>query len=84
MIEAGAETIKRQAEHICVICPFTAFGNVQQALEAMSLNIEHATLRYVPKTFVALQKDAMQHVMKLVDTLEDHDDVQQVFHNMKV
>ena len=50
----------------------------------MSLNIEHATLRYVPKTFVALQKDAMQHVMKLVDTLEDHDDVQQVFHNMKV
>lgn len=82
MIEAGAETIEKQAEHVCITCPFAAFGKVQQALEAMSFSIENATLRYVPTTSVYLQQDAANSVMKLIDALEDHDDVQQVFHNM--
>jgi transcriptional/translational regulatory protein YebC/TACO1 len=43
-----------------------------------------AALQYVPNTSVILNRDAAAKVTKLIEALEDHDDVQRVFHNMTV
>jgi transcriptional/translational regulatory protein YebC/TACO1 len=50
----------------------------------MQIAIDDATLQHIPNTSVTLNGDAAAKVTKLIDALEDHDDVQRVFHNMTV
>ena len=82
MIEAGATTIEPEDEYLYVACPLEAFGQVQKALEVLQLPIEEAALRYIPHAAVTLADDAATKVMKLIEALEDLDDVQNVFYNM--
>ncbi|MHA7877836.1 MAG: YebC/PmpR family DNA-binding transcriptional regulator [Bacteroidota bacterium] len=84
MIEAGAEAIKTEAGYLYITCPLEAFGHVQQGLEAMQTDIDNAELQYIPNTSVSLHEDAASQVFKLIEALEDHDDVQSVFHNMTI
>jgi YebC/PmpR family DNA-binding regulatory protein len=82
MIEAGAEAIEREADLFSITCPLETFGQVQQKLETLKIIIDDAALQYIPSTSVVLSKHAEAEVMKLIDALEDHDDVQRVFQNM--
>jgi YebC/PmpR family DNA-binding regulatory protein len=84
MIEAGAADIESAADYLCITCPLETFGQVQQKLEILKIAIDGAALQHVPKTSVALNKHAEAEVMKLIDALEDHNDVQRVFQNMAV
>ncbi len=82
MIEAGAEAIEPEEDYFFITCPLETFGQVQQRLETLQITIEDTALQYIPNTSVALNKHAEAEVMKLIDALEDHDDVQRVFQNM--
>lgn len=82
MIEAGATTIDAEADYLHITCPLEAFGSIQKELEKLMLPIEEAALQYIPKTLIPLAEDASGIVIKLIESLEDHDDVQRVFHNM--
>ena len=82
MIEAGADAIEDSEGYLHITCPLATFGHVQQNLETMQVNINNSELQYVPKTSVTLQKDTAANVIRLIGTLENHDDVQRVFHNM--
>ena len=84
MIEAGAEAIEPEAGYLYITCPLETCGHVQQGLESIQIASDEAALQYVPHTSVVLDKDAETSVIKLIDALEDHDDVQRVFHNMAV
>ena len=84
MIEAGATAIEPEAGYFYITCPLEAFGHVQKALETLQLAIDDAALHYTPNTSVTLDDNATAKVMKLIEALEDHDDVQRVFHNMAV
>ncbi len=82
MIEACATAIKSEIEFLHITCPLEAFGQVQKVLETLLLPIEEATLQYIPRTSVVLANDAASRVIKLIEALEDDDDVQRVSHNM--
>lgn len=82
MIEAGATAIEPEEEDFYITCPLETFGTAQKALEALQVPIEEAALQYTPHTQVTLEQEAMTKVMKLIEVLEDNDDVQRVFHNM--
>jgi YebC/PmpR family DNA-binding regulatory protein len=84
MIEAGAADIESAADCLRIICPLETFGQVQQKLETLEIAIESAALQYIPNTSVALNKHAVAEVIRLIDALEDHEDVQRVFQNMAV
>jgi len=84
MIEAGAEAIESDQELFYVTCPLETFGQVQQHLEAMPIVLDNALLQYIPNTSVMLSRDTASQVVKLLEALEDHDDVQNVAHNMIV
>lgn len=84
MIEAGATAIEPEAGYFYITCPLEAFGHVQKALETLQLTIDNAALQYIPNTSVPLADDATAKVMKLIEALEEHDDVQRVFHNLAV
>ena len=82
MIEAGADTIEPEGGFFYITCPLDAFGEVQKSLEAMHVPMEEAALQYIPNTTVPLAGEDVEKVLKLIDVLEENDDVQRVFHNL--
>ena len=60
------------------------FGALQKKMEELKLEVENAELQRIPKTTVTLDSEALKKVMKLIDVLEDDDDVQKVYHNIEL
>ena len=81
-LEAGAEDVEVGDEFSTVFAGPTEFIEVKQALEAAGAKIESAETGYVPQNTVAVEdKDAAAKLLKLIDLLEDNDDVQNVYAN---
>jgi YebC/PmpR family DNA-binding regulatory protein len=62
---------------------FNDFGNLQKALEEKHITPISSEIEWIPTTTVDLPEDQAQDVLKLVDRLEQDEDVQKVFHNLK-
>jgi YebC/PmpR family DNA-binding regulatory protein len=69
-------------EVLVLRCAFTDFGNLQSALDAKGIHPISAELEWIPTTTVSLSEEQAEDVFKLVDKLEQDEDVQKVFHNM--
>jgi len=82
-IEAGAEDVESGEDGHWVYCADTDLGAVSAALEAELGESETAKLVWKPQTTTELDLDGMQKLMKLIDTLEDDDDVQRVTANFE-
>jgi YebC/PmpR family DNA-binding regulatory protein len=61
---------------------FNDFGKLQAAIEARGIAVQSAESEYVPQNLIALLEDKATEVLKLVDALEQDEDVQRVFHNL--
>ena len=61
---------------------FTDFGNMQKALEDKGITPISAEVEWVPSTTVHLTDEQAEDVSKLIERLEQDEDVQKVFHNM--
>lgn len=87
LIDAGLEEMGEgtgeNGETVLVLrTGFADFGNMQKALEEKGLHPISAEVEWIPSTTVQLPEDQAQEVLKLVDRLEQDDDVQKVFHNL--
>lgn len=84
LIDFGLLEIGEDEENnIVVRTPMEEFGNMQSALEDMGIEVINSELTWDPTTWVALPEDQEEEVLTLVDNLEQDDDVQRVFHNLK-
>ena len=88
LIDFGLEELGEGAgengEDVLVIrCAFNDFGNMQRALEERHITPISAELEWIPVSTVELPEDQAQDVMKLVDHLEQDEDVQKVFYNLR-
>ena len=84
LIDYGLEEIGEDSDgNIIVRTAFNEFGNMSKALEEKGIEIITAELTRIPTTTVELNEDQSNEVLKLVDTLEQDDDVQKVYHNLK-
>lgn len=82
-LEEMGEGTSDKGEPVLVIrCDFTAFGQLQKAIEERKLQQVSAQSEYVPSSIVELPEAEAAEVLKLVDRLEQDDDVQQVFTNL--
>jgi YebC/PmpR family DNA-binding regulatory protein len=82
-LEAGAEDVKNQGEVYEVITGPTAFHKVKEAVAA-KVAVEAAEVTYLPNNTVAVDAEQGAKLLKLIDTLEDNDDVQSVSHNAEI
>jgi transcriptional/translational regulatory protein YebC/TACO1 len=83
-LEEMGESTNDNGEDVFVIrCAFNDFGNMQKALEEKNLNPLSAEVEWIPSSAVELGEEQVQDVLKLIDRLEQDDDVQKVFHNLK-
>jgi len=83
LIDSGADEIESDEEEIVIYTAFTDFGKMQKALEEKKLNIISSELERIPTSTVELSDAQMQELMILVEKLEDDDDVQNVYTNVK-
>jgi len=80
-IDAGAEDVKVESEYIEVYTRPEELETVRTALEKNNVTIASSELQMVPKTVVQLEEKAALQALKLLDKLEEVDDVQSVFSN---
>lgn len=80
--ELGETTSDKGEPQILVRCAFADFGRLQKALEDRGIKPVSAESEYIPTTPVELPEDKANEVLKVVDSLEQDDDVQKVFHNL--
>lgn len=84
LIDFGLEEIGEDSEgNIIIRAAFNEFGNMAKALEEKGLEVISSELKRIPSTTVELNDEQAKEVLELVDRLEQDDDVQQVFHNLK-
>lgn len=83
LIDAGLEEMGEDSEGKLVLrCDFGDFGNMQRALEEKGLEVLSAELEWIPLNTVEITDEQSDDVYKLIERLEQDDDVQRVFHNM--
>jgi YebC/PmpR family DNA-binding regulatory protein len=82
-LEAGADDIENDGENILVITSPESFGSVQDALSAAGLKSDNAEVTMHPTTQADItDPDQAKQIMKMIDMLEDLDDVQNVYTNV--
>jgi YebC/PmpR family DNA-binding regulatory protein len=84
MIDAGAENIEIEGETITVTCAKEDFGNVNRKLNELGIEPDEAGLKRIPNDTKKLDIDSAKKVLKFIDTLEDDDDIQFVYHNLEM
>lgn len=80
-IDAGAEDFGVEEEIYEITTAPEAFSEVREKLEAEGLEFLEAGLQMVPSTYVALDEAGTARMEKLIDMLEDLDDVSEIYHN---
>ncbi|MDJ0951376.1 MAG: YebC/PmpR family DNA-binding transcriptional regulator [Alphaproteobacteria bacterium] len=83
-LEAGAEDVRSDKDGHEITCPVDDFNAVREALEAKLGPAERAGLTWKPQTTVPIDETQASTLLKLIDTLEDSDDVQAVSANFEV
>jgi YebC/PmpR family DNA-binding regulatory protein len=83
-IDAGAEDVQEDGDRLRVICDPHDLTAVREALEAAGVEIASATIATEPKSTVELKGSDAERLMKLLDALDEQDDVDEVFANFDI
>jgi YebC/PmpR family DNA-binding regulatory protein len=80
-LDAGAEDFAAEDEVFVVTTSPEDFGSVREALEKTGLEFLEADIKMIPDTYTAVDEETAVKIQKMLDALEDDDDVQDVYHN---
>tara|TARA_B100000927_G_scaffold279025_1_gene262261 strand:+ start:196 stop:933 length:738 start_codon:yes stop_codon:yes gene_type:complete len=83
MIDAGAEDVEFNEDLITVFSVMEDFGNIQKKLNDLEIEPKEAGLQRIPNNMKDTSKSNFDTFMKLIDALEEDDDVQKVYHNLE-
>jgi len=81
VLEAGADDMSRQGDVYEIICEPTGFSQVQESLAKAGLTAKSADIAMLPKVSVDVDVETGKKIVKLMEMLDDHDDVQNVYTN---
>jgi YebC/PmpR family DNA-binding regulatory protein len=82
LIEAGCEEIELVEDKIFVYGDYTSFGTLASAIEALNIEILKSNLQRIPTSPVEFTDEQLVDIEKMLDKIEDDDDIQQVFTNI--
>ncbi len=84
ILEAGADDLKRQGDHFEILCDPHIFNDVKTALEKANIPTSLAEITQLPKAPTEVDAETGVKVMRLMDALDDHDDVQNVYTSVQM
>ena len=83
-IDSGAEDFNSEEEYYEITTSPETFSEVREKLEENGLNFVQAEVQMVPTTYITLDDDGKEKMQKLIDRLEELDDVAEVYHNAEM
>ena len=83
-LDAGADDVEESDDFFEVTCAPTAFAAVRDALAEKNIETVSAEIAMIPTNTIAVERDKARQVLGLMESLEDHDDVQNVYANFEV
>lgn len=84
LIDDGAEEVYADEGVVTVTTDYTDFGNMQKKLEELKIEVESATLQMIPQQPSAVDAATAKKALRMVELVEEDDDVQAVYHNMEL
>ena len=84
LIDFGLEELKQDEDQIVLYTEFESFGDMQKALEEKSLEVDSSELVRIPSHTKDLSDEQVEDVIKLIEKMEEDDDVGSIFHNMNM
>jgi YebC/PmpR family DNA-binding regulatory protein len=84
MIDAGAENLEIDADTIIITCAKEDFGSVNRKLNELGIEPEESGLKRIPNDTRKLDVESAKKVLKFIESLEDDDDIQNVYHNLEI
>tara|TARA_B100000900_G_scaffold168437_1_gene143098 strand:+ start:638 stop:1348 length:711 start_codon:yes stop_codon:yes gene_type:complete len=82
LIDFGAEEVFEDEDGILIYGPFDSFGEIQKALESKEIQIISSGFDRIPNNLKNVNEEERLEIEKLLEKIENDDDVQNVFHNM--
>lgn len=83
LLDGGLEDIEQEDGSFVATCAFEDYGTLNAKIEELNIDAE-TSLERIPSNTLSLTVDQAKSVLKLIDIIEDDDDVQAVFHNMEM
>ena len=83
LIDFGLTEIEEGEGEIFVYGDYTSFGTLHEGIEKLGLEVKKGSLQYLPNASVSLSEEQMSEIERLLDKLEDDDDVQAVYTNIE-
>jgi YebC/PmpR family DNA-binding regulatory protein len=83
LIDHGLEEIFQADDGLLLYSSFQSYGDLQRALDAKGVEIKSATSQRIPTSHVTVTPEQEAEIQKIIEKLEEDDDVQSVFHNMQ-
>jgi len=83
-LEAGAEDLQSEGDSFAIYTSFESFESVKQALETADIPILSSEMTMIPQTYVRLEGKQAAQMVRLMEALEDHDDVQSAHANFDI
>jgi YebC/PmpR family DNA-binding regulatory protein len=84
VLEAGADDMKRSGSTYDITCDPAQFNKVQEALQKNNIAVAHAEITQLGKTSMDVDAETAKRVLRLLEALDDHDDVQNEYSNLNV
>jgi YebC/PmpR family DNA-binding regulatory protein len=84
ILDAGAEDLQSEEEFFDIQTPLESFEPVRKSIADKNLSVENASLQWIAKNTIPVAGDDAEKVMKLIEALEDNDDVQNVYSNADI
>ena len=84
ILDAGAEDLQSEEDFYEIQTPLESFEPVRKSIADKELAIENASLQWIAKNTLLVAGDDAEKVMKLIEALEDNDDVQNVYSNADI
>jgi YebC/PmpR family DNA-binding regulatory protein len=82
MIDFGLDELEEDGDTLYAYGPYTSFGTLVKAFEERGIEVSSAKLERIPNSPVEFSDDQMNDIQKMLDKMEDDDDIQEIFTNM--
>lgn len=83
-VEAGADDVSFEGESVEIVGPVEAFKEISDSLKSAGIHLEEAGLKMIPTNEIELSTDDTVQVYRVIENLEDLDDVQEVYTNLTI
>jgi YebC/PmpR family DNA-binding regulatory protein len=83
-LEAGADDLQNEGDVFEIYTSPDAFTNVHEALQKAGIEMQSAEISMIPQNYIKLEGEDAKKMLKLYETLDDHDDVQNIYANFDI